>query len=368
MLYKNFKDISLSRLGMGNMRLPVDSSKEGSPVDYDKAQEMIDYAMSQGINYYDTAYVYHNGESETFLGHAMNKYPRESYYLATKFNIHANSDYKATFEEQLEKLQTDYIDFYLLHAVMDHTYEQYIDCGCIDYFVEQQKKGRIKYLGFSSHSSPEVLEKMASYRKWDFVQIQLNYYDWMYGSAKKEYEILTEKNIPVMVMESIRGGRLSSLTDSANELLKKAEPERSISSWALRFLMSLPNVQVMLSGMSTLEQAQDNIGTFSHDCALSEEETQLLLKACDLFHGDVVVPCTGCRYCCEGCPQQIDIPSVLAIYNKLKTDGTWGIRETIDKIEAGKGPGDCIGCGACLTECPQSIQIPDMMAELAAVK
>lgn len=365
MQYKKFRDIELSRLGMGNMRLPVKKTDAGEVIDYDRAKEMIDYTMKNGINYYDTAYVYHEKTSEDFLGMALKEYPRESYYLATKFHIHANPDYRAVFEEQLTKLNTDYIDFYLIHCVQDNNYETYFESGCIDYFLEQQKLGRIKYLGFSSHATPQVLKIFAEHHHWDFAQIQLNYYDWEYGTAKEEYEILTEHGIPVMVMESIRGGRLSNLSEDANKLLLSREPDRSISSWALRFLMTLPNVYVMLSGMSTLSQVQDNIKTFSEDCALSESDTELLIEACHIFRKQMIVPCTACRYCVGECPVGIDIPKVLSLYGKAKLDGIWEVMREINKLEEGKRPADCLGCGACMGECPQSIGIPEIMSDFA---
>lgn len=362
MLYKNYKNISLSCLGMGNMRLPM--NEDGKTINRAKAAEIIDIAMANGINYYDTAYVYQGGDSEKFLGETMPKYDRDSYYLATKYHIHANPDYKAAFELQLERLQTDHIDFYLIHCLLNGNYDTYINSGCIEYFEEMQRQGKIKYLGFSSHADPEVLEKFASIRKWDFAQIQLNYFDWMYGTAKKEYEILKEKNIPIMVMESIRGGRLSSLTPGAEAILKAAEPNKSISSWALRWLMSLDGVQLMLSGMSTNDQILDNLTNYEKDDALTPEETEILFKACEEFHSALVVPCTGCRYCAPECPMGIEIPELMKMYNEYKTDGM--DRSMKNKInEMAAGPKDCIGCGACQNQCPQSIKIPEIMKDFA---
>lgn len=367
MIKRNFKDISLSCLGMGNMRLPVHSDKPDTPIDYEKAQEIIDYAMEQGINYYDTAYVYHSGESEKFLGKAMEKYNRDSFYLATKFLYHANPDYKAVFKEQLERLQTDYIDFYLIHAVSDNVYENYINCGCIEYFLEQQRAGKIKYLGFSAHASVKVLEKFASHHQWDFAQIQLNYFDWLYGSAKAEYEVLCEKNIPIMVMEPVRGGRLAALSSQADALLQEKQPEWSDSAWAFRWLKSLPQVQVILSGMSTLEQIQENIQVFSDERAVTKEEEKVLFEACRAFRNQVQVPCTSCRYCTDGCPANINIPKLLSIYNRYKVDGKWALQE-IDRIDSKGKPEDCLDCKACVAHCPQGISIPEMMKEMAELR
>ncbi|NLF36288.1 MAG: oxidoreductase, partial [Clostridiaceae bacterium] len=212
MIYKKFKDILLSRLGMGNMRLPTKKVQSGTVIDKNKAQQIIDYAMNNGINYYDTAYMYHNGESEEFLGEALKKYDRSSYYLATKFNINANPDYKAVFEEQLSKLQTDYIDFYLIHSLSDSTMQRYIDEGSVNYFIEQKRAGKIKFLGFSTHASVGTLEKFADYADWDFAQMQLNYFDWLYSHTKAEYQALKQRDIPIVVMEPVRGGRLATLS------------------------------------------------------------------------------------------------------------------------------------------------------------
>jgi predicted aldo/keto reductase-like oxidoreductase len=230
MVYKTFKDIKLSRLGMGNMRLPTTAEGFRAPVDYPKAQEIIDYAIANGINYFDTAYDYHGGDSEKFLGVALAKYPRESYYLATKFFILASTDYKAVFEEQLSRLKTSYIDFYLIHGIFDHTFQQYLDCGCIEYLEEQKAKGRIKYFGFSSHASTENFITFANRRQWDFAQIQLNYYDWFYRSSKEQYEYLENRGIPVIAMSPVRGGRLAGLTPEAESILKNAQINKSIVS------------------------------------------------------------------------------------------------------------------------------------------
>lgn len=360
---KSFKDIQLSRLGMGNMRLPVIDDKHGNPIDYQRAEEIIDYAYSHGVNYYDTAYVYHQGTSEKFLGKALSKYPRDTYYVATKFYIDANPDYRAIFEEQLENLQTDHIDFYLLHALSDEVAPRYEKSGCIEYFKKQKELGRIKYLGFSSHASVKTLEHFVSLTDWDFVQIQLNYYDWLFTTGKEEYELLESKNIPIMVMESIRGGRLSNLSEEANAMLLKEHPDWSISSWALRFLKTLPQVQVMLSGMSTLDQVKDNVATLSDDSTLTKEEIDLLFKACDVFKKALTIPCTGCRYCTDGCPMEINIPEFITVYNEYKLKGNWALKK-IDKVESVGKPTDCIGCGLCASHCPQSIDIPDIMQKL----
>ncbi|MDO4198845.1 MAG: aldo/keto reductase [Erysipelotrichaceae bacterium] len=364
MLYKDFKDIRLSALGMGNMRLPqTEANNPNAPIDWVEAHKIIDRAYEAGINYFDTAYVYNAGESEKCLGACMKKHPRDTFYLATKFYIDANPDYKAVFEEQLERLETDHIDFYLLHCLMDSNIDNYLNSGAIDYFLKMKEEGKIRYLGFSSHASVETLERFASHHDWDFAQIQLNYYDWLYSTTKQEYEILEKHGIKTMVMEPVRGGRLSALSEDADALLKSVHPEWSISSWALRFVQSLPNVQVILSGMSTMDQMEDNLKTFSSECSLSEEDKEIAFKAAEMFRSKLVVPCTGCCYCTEGCPMGINIPEWLKIYNAFKSDGSFIGKPMADAME-GPGPDDCIECGNCTGHCPQGIDTPKVMKEL----
>lgn len=362
MFYRNFKGLKLSALGMGNMRLPTVGKGSKAPIDTQKAQEIIDYAMASGINYYDTAYIYHGGESEKFLGNALKKYPRESFYLADKFYIEADPDYRAVFDEQLKRLQTDYIDFYLIHCLFDHTVDRYIESGCIEYFLQQQKAGRIKYLGFSSHASPESLERFAAHHNWDFAQIQLNYLDWIHSTAKREYEILAAKNIPIMVMEPLRGGRLASLNDEADALLKKAQPDNTVASWGFRWLMRLPNILVVLSGMSDMSQIEDNVKTFAKNQPLSDEVETLLFKARDLFYNKNIVPCTSCGYCMDGCAQKINVPKLMSIYNEYKLGNVWNLKKISDET---KKPSDCVACGGCMKHCPQGINIISVLEELA---
>ena len=252
MIYKQFQDLQLSRLGMGNMRLPVNQGR----IDRKKAQEIIDYAMEQGINYYDTAYVYHSGESEPFLGEALSKYPRDSYYLATKFYVMAKPDIEQVFEEQLCKLRTDYIDFYLIHCVNEETIGAYTakNRHYMEFLLEQKAKGRIRHIGFSSHGKPETLEKFLNWSDaFEFVQIQLNYLDWTMQNAKRQYEIITEHGLPVWVMEPVRGGRLASLGERYDAMLKQARPDWSVPAWAFHWLMGLSGVTMILSGMTTME-------------------------------------------------------------------------------------------------------------------
>jgi len=363
MIYKDYKGEPISRLGMGAMRLPTKGDVgRGGPIDYERSADIIDYALKHGINYIDTAYVY--GGSEEFLGSVIPKYDRSSFKIASKYMSGANPDYKAVFEEQLRRLHTDYIDFYLMHGIMNEQgVSDYIGRGCLEYFIEQKKAGRIKQLGFSSHAPIPVLKKMIeSYDGWDFAQIQLNYLDWTMQDSKGQYEVLTEAGIPVIVMEPVRGGRLASLSPAADALLKEAHPDWSIASWAFRWLLRLDNVQVILSGMSTMEQMVDNVATFDNGGPLSDEDAAILEKACDLFRNEINVPCTACRYCCDDCPMNIEIPEVLKVYNRMKLDGPMSI---FGLFAINPGPKDCVGCGACAGHCPQHIDVPQIMAELA---
>lgn len=361
MIYKQFQDIKLSRLGMGNMRLPVTWGK----IDKQKAQQIIDYAMEQGINYYDTAYVYHQGESESFLGTALSRYPRESYYLATKFYVMANPDIEKVFEEQLRKLHTDYIDFYLFHCVNEETIGAYQNRSrrYVDYLLEQKAKGRIRHIGFSSHGSPATLEKFLNWSDaFEFVQIQLNYLDWTLQNAKKQYEIITEHGLPVWVMEPVRGGRLASLGAKYDSMLKKARQDWSVPAWAFHWLMGLDNVTMILSGMSSLDQIRDNVATFQTEEPLTREQNMMLMNIAAGYQSKLAVPCTACRYCCDGCPKEIDIPEWMNLYNELALTNdkkTWE-----NAMQKSAGLSACVSCGQCTSHCPQKINVPGYLKKM----
>ncbi len=367
MQYKKFKEIeNLSRLGMGLMRLPIEDGDHQDRIDYEKAKEIIDRCMENGVNYYDTAYIYHNGKSEEFAGKALAQYPRESFYLADKFNFQAQPDYQKQFEQQLQRLQMDYIDFYLLHGIQDNFVDDILASDCIAYFDEQKKAGRIHYLGFSFHGNTDNLQKMLKQYSWDFVQIQLNYYDWYYGDAKDLYEILEAAQIPIMVMEPVHGGMLANLTDEAAAVLKNYAPDASEASWAMRFVMGLPAVQVVLSGMSDSIQAKDNLTTFDQAVLLSEEEQNLLHQAAGIQRKAIAVPCTSCRYCCANCPAGIDIPRMLKYYNDYKIGGAWRLAG-LSGMPQQESPLACVGCGSCTQHCPQGIETPKYMEEMKEI-
>lgn len=362
MRYKQFKDgICLSTLGMGVMRLPTVGSD--GEIDYEKAKAIIDRAMRAGINYYDTAYIYHMGKSEVFLGEALKNYPRDSFYVADKYNLQAQPDYALQFSEQLRRLGMDRIDFYLLHGIQDSFADEILTNGCIPYFDTKKQEGKIRYLGFSFHGSPQVLREMVKVYPWDFVQIQLNYYDWYFGEAEALYKILEEAHIPIMVMEPVHGGMLADLHPDAAAVLKELDLDRSQASWAMRWVMGLPQIQVVLSGMSDPEQLSDNLSTFGEACPLTEKEQNALRRAAQLQYASVAVACTGCRYCCPNCPAGLDIPRLLRSYNDAKLGGAWRLTG-LQALPEDKRPEACIGCGSCTRHCPQGFHIPQYMKEL----
>ena len=322
MIYRKFQDLKLSALGMGAMRLPVIDGDD-SRVDEEKTQAMVDLAIKQGVNYYDTAWGYHGGQSELVMGRALKKYPRDSFYLATKFPGYdlSNMDkVKEIFEKQLEKCGVDYFDFYLFHNVCEMNIDAYLDpkYGIFDYLMEQKKNGRIRHLGFSAHGSVEVMRRFleAYGKEMEFCQIQLNYLDWEFQDAKEKGELVSGYGIPVWVMEPLRGGKLASLAKEDEEKLKALRPDEKIPAWAFRFLQSIPQVTMVLSGMSNMEQMEENIRTFEEDRPLNEEEMKTLLSIAHEMVGKIALPCTACHYCVSHCPQGLDIPNLLSLYNE----------------------------------------------------
>ncbi len=368
MLTNEFRGLTLSRLGFGAMRLPLLPDKT---VDEAQVDAMVDYAIAHGVNYFDTAYPYHASLSEKIIGRSLNRYPRQSWYLATKYPGHqiaSSYDPAAVFEEQLQKCGVDYFDFYLLHNVYEKSIEVYMDpkWGILPYFLEQKRLGRIRHLGFSSHAGLETLERFLDYAgdSMEFCQLQLNYLDWTLQQGREKYELLTRRGIPVWVMEPVRGGKLASLPPQAAEMLRALRPDEKAPAWAFRFLMDLPNVKMILSGMSSMEQMAENVATFGTDRPLSGAERSALMEVAEgLKHS---IPCTACRYCTDRCPVGLDIPTLIAIYNELRVQPAMGITMRLEALPEGKRPSDCLGCGACAQMCPQSIDVPAAMKNLAA--
>ena len=373
MIYREFQGLKLSALGMGAMRLPV-MDGDDSRIDEEAAKAMVDYAMSQGVNYYDTAWGYHGGQSELVMGRALKKYPRDSFYLATKFPGYdlSNMDKaEEIFEKQLEKCGVEYFEFYLFHNVCEMNIDAYLDpkYGIHEYLMRQKENGRIRHLGFSAHGSYDVMRRfLEAYGKdMEFCQIQLNYLDWKFQDAENKVKLLDEYHIPVWVMEPLRGGKLASLAEEDEAKLTALRPEEKIPAWAFRFLQSLPEVTVTLSGMSNMEQLQENIRTFGEERPLNEEERQTLLDIADGMVKKIAVPCTACHYCVSHCPQGLDIPHLLSLYNEHSfTGGGFIAPMALSAISKDKWPSACIGCRSCEAVCPQQIKISEVMADFAA--
>lgn len=366
MQYSDLCGERVSRLGFGAMRLPV---LENGSIDEEQTFQMVDLAMQNGVNYFDTAFPYHGGLSEVVIGKALSRYPRDSFLLATKYPGHQFAsvyDPKGVFEEQLVKCGVDYFDFYLLHNVCESSLPAYTDpkWGIIDYFISQKREGRIRHLGFSSHARPETLKAFLDRYgdSMDFCQIQLNWLDWTLQEGKKKYALLTERDLPIIIMEPLRGGKLANLSDDEISSLRSFR-EESAAAWGFRFLANLPNIRVILSGMSSLSQMAENIGTFSSDRPLSSQEVDLLLEIAERKKD--AVPCTGCRYCTEGCPMELDIPMLIAAYNDCKFASSFTVPMQMDALDESKRPEACIGCGACAAICPQHIDIPSVMSDFA---
>ena len=372
MLYHEFQGLELSALGMGAMRLPVIDGDDAR-VDENAVKEMVAYAIEHGVNYFDTAWGYHNGQSELALGRALAAYPRDSFYLADKFPGYdlSNMDkVEEIFEAQLEKCGVDYFDFYLFHNVCELNIDAYLDRShrIYAYLTEQKKNGRIRHLGFSAHGSCEVIRRFldAYGDAMEFAQIQLNYLDWDFQGAKDKVELLTAHGLPVWVMEPLRGGSLAKLAPEEEEKLRALRPNESMASWAFRFLQSVPEVTVILSGMSNLEQLKQNVETFSQDRPLSEAERAALLGIAGDMVKKIVLPCTACRYCTSHCPQGLNIPELLALYNEhCFTKGGFIAPMAVSAIPEDKRPNACIGCRSCEAVCPQQIKISEAMADFS---
>lgn len=396
MLTNDFLGDNIARLGFGAMRLPIIDG-DASNVDQATLDAMVDTAIKAGVNYFDTAYPYHGGMSEIALGRSLARYPRDSYFFATKYPGHQIADTydpAAIFEEQLTKCGTEYFDFYLLHNIYEASIEVYLDeqWGIADYFVEQKKNGRIRHLGFSCHGRPETLKRFLDYgaRKYaeleqrdpetaalfagnnimEFCQIQLNYLDWTLQDAAAKTALLESRNIPIVVMEPLRGGKLAHLNDAQMQQLNASAldganlPARSAVEWSFRWLLGIPSVKTILSGMSDLAQVEENCRIFQESAPLSEAEEDMLMDVAESLKGGV--PCTACRYCVDSCPQEIDIPMMMNAYNDLQFDTSFTVSMQMDAVPEGQRAQDCIQCESCVQMCPQGIDIPTVLEDLAA--
>ena len=370
MIYNEFKGLKLSALGMGTMRLPLIDGKNDQ-IDEAASAKMIAVAMECGINYYDTAWGYHDGNSEIVMGKLLSEYPRDSFYLASKFPGYdlANMEkIQEVFEKQLEKCQVEYFDFYLIHNVCEKNVDAYLDekYGLLNYLLEQKAKGKIRHLGFSTHASFEQFKRFldAYGEHMEFCQIQLNYLDWFLQRACDKVELLNERNIPIWVMEPLRGGKLSTLSEWATASLLELRPDEKVPAWAFRYLQSVPGVKVILSGMSNEEQILDNVRTFECDCPLNDREMSVLMDIAEKMVAGV--PCTACRYCTAYCPQALDIPKLLELYNEHSfSQGGFLAPMYLGTLPVEKQPSACIGCRSCEAVCPQKIKISETLADFA---
>ena len=374
MIYRDFHGKKLSALGFGAMRLPVIDGDDGR-IDEAAALRMVDTAMQNGINYYDTAWGYHGENSELVMGKALSRYPRESFYVATKFPGYDPSNWgkvEEIFEQQLKKLGVEYFDFYLFHNVCEMNIDAYLNdekYGIYSYLMKQKQNGRIRHLGFSCHGSIPVLQRfLDAYGKdMEFCQLQLNYLDWTFQNGKEKVELLDQQNIPVWVMEPLRGGKLAKLLPEYEARLKELRPDEEIPAWAFRFLQSIPSVTMILSGMSNDEQLEKNLITFAEDKKLNEVEMSELLDIAEKMLSVGTVPCTACHYCVSHCPQGLNIPDLLALYNEHAfTGGGFIAPMALGALPEEKRPQACLQCRSCEQVCPQQIKISEVLADFSA--
>ncbi|MBS6160996.1 MAG: aldo/keto reductase [Firmicutes bacterium] len=368
MEYRNLErlGVSPSLLGFGCMRFPL--NEDGSICE-PEAEKMLDTAIEAGVTYIDTAYPYHNGDSEPFLGRILKKYNRKDFFLATKlpiWNVKTLEDAKRLFQEQLDRLQVDYIDFYLLHCLDKEKWQTVLDLGLIPYFEEMKRQGKIRFFGFSFHDDYEVFETIATYRSWDFCQIQYNYIDTDIQAGDNGYALTEKLGIPLVIMEPVKGGSLAQLPEDVTEPFKKARPDSSISSWALRWVASKPNVKVVLSGMSTMEQVEDNLHTFGNFEPLTQKESELVSQVAYAIKKRTKNGCTGCAYCMP-CPFGVDIPKNFRIWNDLSMYGNKekAKQAFFQELDVSARADQCKKCGKCETVCPQSIAIRENLKAAA---
>jgi len=353
-----------SLLGFGCMRFPT---TEHGEIDEMEAEKMLDTAIAAGVNYIDTAFPYHNGNSEPFVGRVLKKYPRDRIYLATKlpvWMVNSEADVKKMFAEQCKRLQTDYIDFYLLHALDRKKWQKVLDLQIIPFLEQMKQEGKIRHIGFSFHDEFTVFQNILLYRDWDFCQIQLNYMDTDVQAGKKGYQLAEKLGIPMVIMEPIKGGRLVHLPKDIKEQFIDQDPSYSIASWALRYVASLPNVKVVLSGMSTMKQVMDNLKTFHPFIPLSKDEFHFIHDIAKELRSRMKNDCTGCGYCMP-CPFGIDIPGNFRIWNEEAMYGDFAAANDAYETMAEAAACHCQTCGKCETLCPQHIAIREDLKKVA---
>ncbi|MBD5523113.1 MAG: aldo/keto reductase [Lachnospiraceae bacterium] len=360
-------NIETSLLGFGCMRFPTTADGE---IDEPEAERMLDKAIAAGVNYIDTAYPYHNGKSELLVGKVLKKYDRNSFYLATKLPVwlvHTVEDVDRLLDEQLHKLQTDHIDFYLMHAMDKARWDQMKEIGCIERLEKLREAGKIKYIGFSFHDKYETFEEIVEARDWDFCQIQLNYMDTREQAGLKGYELAASKGIPLVIMEPVKGGSLAVFAEDIMDKFHKLDADASAASFALRWVGSLPGVKVILSGMSTMEQVDDNLKTFGSFKPLTGEEEKTITQVTEILRSRVQNGCTGCRYCMP-CPAGVDIPGCFASWNTYHMYQNYNVVKWRweQALGDGKQAKNCIKCGKCEQVCPQKLSIRQDLEKVQA--
>ena len=363
------------KLGFGCMRLPIIGDKTEN-IDFDTFSKMVDTFMGQGFTYFDTAYPYHNEKSEEAVRKCLvERYPRDSFLLADKMPVwlvKTNEDYQKIFDTQLERTGATYFDFYLLHALNKERFDFLQETGGFEFGTKMKAEGKVKNLGFSFHDSAEVLDEiLTAHPEVDFVQLQINYFDWNSINVQSGdcYAVAEKHNVPIIVMEPVKGGTLANLIGKPAELLQELNPEASYASYAIRFVASLPNVMMVLSGMSTMEQMLDNTSYMKDFVPLTNKEKDVIKKVTSALEEMKSIRCTSCQYCVKGCPKQIRIPSIFTVYNMSMQFGiTDSIRRQYREVtgeERGKAS-DCIACGKCEQQCPQHLPIRELLKEVAS--
>ena len=363
------------KLGFGLMRLPLTDANDKGSIDIEALKEMVDTFMEQGFTYFDTAWMYCAFKSENAVKEALtDRYPRDRYMLTTKLHasyLKTKEDRDRIFEEQRQKTGVDYFDYYLIHAIDQELYSIYNEMDCFNWLIEKKKQGLVKHIGFSYHDSAEFLDQvLTEHPEMEFVQLQMNYLDWESAEvqSRKCYEVASKHGKPVIVMEPVKGGILADVPAEVRESFAAYHPDLSVPSWAIRFVASLDNVAMVLSGMSNMEQLMDNISYMKEFVPMNAEETELVHKAAEMIKDSIAIPCTGCSYCTEGCPMQIAIPDLFRVYNKSKRGEITDVEaneEYRQLTESGGKARECLACGQCQVACPQHLEIINYLKDVA---
>lgn len=363
------------KLGFGLMRLPLTDANDKGSIDVEETKKMVDAFIEQGFTYFDTAWMYCAFKSENAVKEALtDRYPRDRYTLTTKLHasyLKKKEDRDRIFEEQRQKTGVEYFDYYLIHAIDQELYSIYNEMDCFNWLMEKKKQGLVKHIGFSYHDSAEFLDQvLTEHPEMEFVQLQMNYLDWESAEvqSRKCYEVASKHGKPVIVMEPVKGGTLADVPVEVRESFAAYHPDLSVPSWAIRFVASLDNVAMVLSGMSNMEQLMDNISYMKEFVPMNAEEIELVHKAAEMIKDSIAIPCTGCSYCTEGCPMQIAIPDLFRVYNKSKRGEISDVEadeEYRQLTESGGKARECLACGECQVACPQHLEIINYLKDVA---